>query len=188
MLLQLQSYLKTITALSEKSWQLLVPALTICELKKGDYLLKTGETCKGIFFISKGYCRSFYNKDGRDINTMFYFEKDFAVNIKSLAANTASAYAIQACETLSAVKFDKAKLIEAYSLSHEIETLGRKLLEISAAKQEEHTDLFKLLNARERYEFLQKSQPEFLQRVSLTQLSSYIGMSRETLSRIRGRK
>ena len=186
--MQLQSYLKTITGLSEKSWLLLGPALTLAEFKKGDFLLNAGDTCRAIFFISKGYCRSFYDKDGKDINTMFYFEKDFAVNIKSLSANMASAYAIQACETLSAVRFDKTRLLEAYGLSHEIETLGRKLLELSAAKQEEHAALFKLLNAQERYEYLQKNQPEFLQRVSLTQLSSYIGVSRETLSRIRGKK
>lgn len=108
--------------------------------------------CNSVYndFLSEGYCRAFHNKDGEEINTNFYFEKDFATNIKSLTKNLKSDYSIQACEPLTVVKFDKTKLFEAYKQSHEIETLGRKILELNVAKQEEHSGLFKLLTAPER--------------------------------------
>ena len=57
-----------------------------------------------------------------------------------------------------------------------------------AAKQEKQLELYRLLTARQRYEYLEKNQPEIIQRVSLTQLSSYLGVARETLSRIRNKR
>ncbi|MCW3464004.1 hypothetical protein [Chitinophaga nivalis] len=48
--------------------------------------------------------------------------------------------------------------------------------------------LYKLMSAQERYAYLEQHHPEILQRVSLSQLSTYLGIARETLSRIRGRR
>ena len=70
-------------------------------------------------------------------------------------------------------------------MAPEIELIAKRNLQLIAAKQEKQIQLYRLLTARERYEYLEKNQPEILQRVSLTQLSSYLGVKRETLSRIR---
>lgn len=181
------TYIQSLTNFSEQSWKILSDALTPLEIKKGEFLLKDGEFCNAVFFINNGYCKTFHNKDGREINTAFYFENDFATNTKSLTKNLRSDYSIQACENLSVVKFDKSRLLEAYKKSQQIETLGRKILESVVAKQEEHSDLFKLLTAKERYEYLQNNQPEMIKRISSTQIASYLGISRETLSRFRSR-
>ena len=78
--------------------------------------------------------------------------------------------------------------MEAYTKSQQIETFGRKLLEKILSNQEWHSDMFKLLTAEQRYEYLEKQQPEMMRRLTLTQMASYIGISRETLSRIRNRR
>lgn len=187
MLTLLLSYIRSITKLSDESWELLLPTLTTMKVEKETFLLKPKEYCTAIFFISEGYCRTFYNKDGEEINTGFYLEQEFATNLKSVVNKQRSEYAIQACEPLSLVRFDTTKLQGAYLQSHEIETMGRKMLAMIAARQEQHLDMFKLLNAKQRYEYMQTHQPALLQRISLTQLSSYLGVSRETLSRIRRR-
>ena len=83
---------------------------------------------------------------------------------------------------------DKTKLLEAYKQSHQVETFGRKVLELIMAKQEEHSDSFKLLSPKQRFDTLVSQYPDFLQRVSLTQTASYLGISRETLSRFRAIK
>lgn len=150
--------------------------------------MKEGEICQAIYFISEGYSKAFHIVDGEEKNTNFYLEHDFATNIHSLTQHVPSTYFIQACEPLSAVRFDKIKLQEAYRQSHEIESLGRKLLELVVAQQESQLAMFKLLSAQQRYEYLQKNKPALFQRVSLTQLSSYLGLSRETLSRIRRKR
>jgi hypothetical protein len=86
------------------------------------------------------------------------------------------------------IRLDKTGLLEAYRKSHEVEAFGRKTLEGITAKQEEETNDFKLLSPRQRYEKLALQHPDFLQRISLTQLASYLGISRETMSRIRARQ
>jgi CRP-like cAMP-binding protein len=184
----LKSYIESITEFSEQSWMILSDCLSEIQFKKSEPLLKEGQICNSIYFISSGACKSCYNLDGKEINTAFYFESDFATNIKSLRTSSRSEYTIRAHEKTRAVVIDKTKLLEAYKQSHQIETFGRKVLELITARQEEHSDGFKLLTPKQRFDALVSHYPDFLQRVSLTQTASYLGISRETLSRFRAIK
>lgn len=181
----LRRYITTITDFSEQSWWVLCECITEMEFRRKDQLLKEGQICNAIFFISSGLCKAFYTVDGKEINTAFYFESDFATNIRSLSVGSTSAYSITALEKTTVVRFDKAKLLEAYSKSHQVESFGRKVLQLITAKQEEQSDSFKLLTPKQRFDNLVSKYPDFLLRVSLTQIASYLGISRETLSRFR---
>ena len=183
-----KNYIESITEFSEQSWSILSNALLEKQYKKNEPLLKEGQICNSLFFIIAGVCKSCYNLDGKEINTAFYFENDFATNIKSLRISSRSAYTIKAHEKTMAVEINKTRLLEAYKQSHQIETFGRKVLEMISAKQEEHADSFKLLTPKQRFDALVSQHPDFLQRVSLTQTASYLGISRETLSRFRAIK
>lgn len=152
---------------------------------KGEILLKQGQICKNIVFVEEGYLRTFFDKDGTDINTNFTFEGNFTTNLKSLRSASSSDTTIQAGEPTTVYEFDKGKLLELYKISAEIESFGRKLLEQLLIAQEEHTNLFKIYSPAERYQYLQTYKPEILQRISLSQIASYLGVARETLSRIR---
>ncbi|MGN7819850.1 Crp/Fnr family transcriptional regulator [Chitinophaga sp. 22536] len=185
---QLLTYIHSLTPFSEDNWQHLLPALSLQHYQKDEFLLRAGEVCNALFFVSSGYCRAFYDKDGVDINTDFFFEQDIATNINSYGRREKSAFSIQACGPLEVVRFDRELLLAAAAADPQIETLGRLCLQRIAAKQEKHTALFKLMSAQERYEYLEQEYPAMLQRVSLSQLSSFLGVARETLSRIRGRR
>lgn len=185
---KLREYISGITGFSDESWEALYACASEAEYRKGSDLLREGEVCHSIFFISSGFCKSCHNVDGREINTCFYFENEFATNIKSLTSASGSEYFIRAGEKLKVVRLDRGKLLQAYSKSHQVETFGRKVLELIMLKQGEHADSFKLLTPRQRYERLVSMHPGFLQRVSLTQAASYLGISRETLSRLRGKR
>lgn len=184
----LKRYIESITEFSEQSWLILSGCVSEKQFKKNELLLEEGRICNSIYFISSGACKSCYNLDGKEINTAFYFENDFATNIRSLRTSARSEYSIKAHENTRAVVIDKTKLLEAYKLSHQVETFGRKVLELIMAKQEEHADSFKLLSPKQRFDTLVSQYPGFLQRVSLTQTASYLGISRETLSRFRAIK
>jgi CRP-like cAMP-binding protein len=184
----LKRYIESITEFSEQSWMALSDCISEIQFKKNEHLLKEGKICNAIYFISSGVCKSCYNLDGKEINTAFYFENDFATNIRSLRTSSKSEYSIKAHEKTTAVVIDKTKLLEAYQKSHQVETFGRKVLELIMAKQEEHSDSFKLLSPKQRFDSLVSQYPDFLQRVSLTQTASYLGISRETLSRFRAIK
>lgn len=185
---ELKKYIASITTFSDESWSILSNCLTEKEFKKNEALLKEGKVCNHVFFICDGYCKSFYNLDGKEINTAFYFEHEFATNIRSLRTSLPSDYTIKACEPTRVVAIDKQQLFEAYKQSHQIESFGRKVLELIMLKHEAHADSFKLLSPKERFDALISQYPHFLQRVSLTQTASYLGISRETLSRFRAVK
>lgn len=181
-------FYKTITDLSkmsEENFQKLLAIANRKELSKNEILLEEHKICKSIFFVEVGYLRSFIYKDGGEINTNFTFEGNFATNLKSLRTSSPSDIIIKAEERCVIFEFDKDKLFELYKESSEIESFGRSLLEHLLMKQEEHSNLFKIYSPLERYNYLQTNAPMLLQRVSLTQLASYIGVARETLSRLR---
>jgi CRP-like cAMP-binding protein len=182
---QFHSYIETISPLSADGWEALTAATTPLVLSKGASLLKEGYVCNSICFIEQGYCKAYYISDGLPINTNFFFENDFATNAGSLISGARSAYNIEACEQMQVISLDKSMLLAAYAKSHEVETLGRKILELITSRQEQHGDMLKLLNAEQRYLYLSTHNQELLQRVSLSQLASYIGVTRETLSRVR---
>lgn len=184
----LLQYIRSLTSFSDESWQVLQPALTERQFKRNELMLKQGEVCHSLFYIVKGYCKSYYNLDGVVKNTGFFFENEIATNISSFGTGQPSEYNIVACEPLTAVLFDKQKLYQAAQQAVEIETLGRHCVRLFASRQEEFSTLFKLYSAQERLEYLETKHPEILQRVSLSQLASFLGVARETLSRIRKRR
>jgi CRP-like cAMP-binding protein len=183
----LLAFIRSFTEFSDESWDILCGITKETAFKKGDHLLQAGKLCHSLFYIRKGYCRAFHLQDGVEINTNFYFEKEIATNINSYTLNIPSSFTVQACEPLLAYRFDRDEIFEAAKLAPEIEIVGKQNLQLIAAKQEKQLELYRLLKATERYAYLEKNQPEILQRVPLTQLASYLGVARETLSRIRNK-
>ena len=184
----LLTYIHSFSEFSEDSWNILLPILTKIEFKKGDYLLKPDKICNSLYFICKGYCRAYTMQDGQEVNTFFYFETDIATNMNSYIFGGKSTFAIQACEPLVVIRFEKSKVLEVSEKAPEIELIAKRNLQLIAAKQEKQLELYRLLTATQRYEYLENNQPEILQRVPLTLLASYLGVKRETLSRIRSKK
>ncbi|WP_159471371.1 Crp/Fnr family transcriptional regulator [Dyadobacter sp. 3J3] len=177
-------YIKSIINLSEQGWSSLKKVLKIREVKKGEYLLNAGEVSNALYYIENGYCRAYYNYGGKTINTNFYFEKEFATNIRSMKLGTGSEYFILAEEDMDVIVFDKEQLYELFSRSVEVDTMGRRLMEEILGRQEEQAQLFKLHTARERYQYMCKIQPQILERIPLIHIASYLGISMETLTEI----
>ncbi|MEJ5050039.1 Crp/Fnr family transcriptional regulator [Chryseobacterium culicis] len=184
----LLKYIRSLTPFSDESWKTLQPALSERNYRKNELMLQEGEICNALFYIDKGFCKSYYEIEGTIKNTGFFFENEVATNISSFGSGQKSEFNIIACEDLHAIIFDKTKLFEAAKNAPEIETLGRHCIREFASRQEEFSNLFKLYTAKQRLEYLETRHPEMLQRVSLTQLASFLGVARETLSRIRKRR
>ena len=177
-------YIKSIIGLSEQGWNALKKVLSVRHFKKGDYLLVAGEVSDALFYIESGYCRAYYDYGGKTINTNFYFENEFATNIRSMKLGVGSDYFIQAEEDMNVIVFDKEKLYDLFGRSREVDTMGRKLMEKILGRQEEQAFLFKLHTAMERYRYIRNIQPQIIERIPLTNIASYLGISLETLTEI----
>ncbi|QIP13762.1 Crp/Fnr family transcriptional regulator [Spirosoma aureum] len=171
--------------LQEDAWLLLRNVLIEHQLPKGDLLLQPGQVCKHIFFLQTGLMRSFYLKDGEERNVAFTLENGFVTDLKSLRSAQPSELSIQALEPSTLFSMPKNDLLQLYEQSHQLESFGRRLLETLLEEQEDYAAWFTLYSAKERYNQLLKKQPALVQRVSLGHLASFLGIRRETLSRIR---
>ena len=185
---ELLKYIHSFSEFSEESWKVVLQILTKVEFKKGETLVEVNKKCTSLYFICKGYCRAFNIQEGVEVNTSFFFETDIATNINSYIFGTKSTFSIQACEPLTAIRFNKAQVLEVSKKAPEIELIAKRNLQLIAAKQEKQLELYRLLSAGQRYQYIEKKFPEILQRVPLTHLSSYLGVKRETLSRIRNKR
>lgn len=170
--------------MSGQGWSALKKVLSVRYFKKGEYLLNAGEISNSLFYIETGYCRAYYDYGGKTINTNFYFENEFATNIRSMKLGTGSEYFIQAEEDMNVIVFDKDKLYELFSRSVEVETMGRRLMEEILGRQEKQAKLFKLHTAQERYDYMCKIQPQIIERIPLINIASYLGISMESLTKI----
>lgn len=180
--------IKQMSVLSAESIAFMLPFFTKLEYRKGEEIIKEGKHCQSLYMIAKGFCRAYNVQNGEEVNLEFFFEHETVTNKNSYLFNKPSDFTVVACEPMVVYKIDKTDILYAVSQRPEIELAGKKNLEIIAAKQEKQLQLFRILTAKGRYEFLEKNNPEILQRISISQLASYLGVKRETLSRIRNKR
>jgi len=156
--------------------------------KKGEYLLREGEICRSGFQIIKGIVRKYYLTEGKEIITDLVFAGDLALSLKSYVYQQPSHEFIQAIDDTE-VTLTSFETFQKLKKKHvELIELDLLLTEYHALWLEQRLWEFHSLDATQRYEKLLKEQPHFVQQIPLTYLASFLGVSLETLSRIRGKK
>jgi CRP-like cAMP-binding protein len=156
-------------------------------LPKNDYLLTEGQVCRHLYFLEKGALRGFYNADGKEITHWFGFENDFVTSFHSFITREPAVENIQLTESCILWSISKETLTGLFNQYHEIERLVRIINENYYIRLEERYVNAQFKTAAERYENLLQQTPHILERVPLGQVASYLGISQETLSRIRSR-
>jgi CRP-like cAMP-binding protein len=156
--------------------------------KKGEYLLREGEICRHSFQITKGIVRKYYLNEGKEFTTDLFFAEDLALSLTSYVCQQPSHEFIQAVEDTKAI-CTSFEVFQNLKKEHTVLVqLDLLLTEYHALWLEQRLWEFYSLNATQRYEKLLKEQPHFVQQLPLTYLASYLGISLETLSRIRAKK
>jgi CRP-like cAMP-binding protein len=176
-----------INALDPSAQEALSSSIITRTYQKGDYLLQEGDVCKFSFFIQKGIARKYYLNEGKEITTELFFENDLAVSLQSYTLQNPSHEYIQAIELVTANVTNYHKFQEIKKQHNSLLELDLMLTECYAIWLEERLFRFHALDATERYQLLLKEQPHFIQHIPLTYLASYLGVSLETLSRIRAK-
>ena len=157
------------------------------ESPKASYLIKEGKVSNHIYFLEKGCLRGFYNLDGKEITYWFAFENDFVTSFYSFITRKPSVENIQVMEdsTLWSIAYDD--LQKLYNKHPDIERFGRLINEHYYVMLEERFVSNHFKEARERYENLASNSPHIIQRAPLGYIASYLGITQETLSRIRNK-
>lgn len=157
--------------------------------KKGTTLLQEGDVCRKLYFVEKGMIRFFYtNKNGKDITHWFAPEQSFLTEVVSFFNQAASEYYIETLEDSTLFTLTLDSLNHLLDNFPELEKFGR-IFSLNMAVQfgEKVIDL-QFRTAQERYHSLLEKHPDILQRASLGHIASFLGITQQSLSRIRSSK
>ena len=183
--MSLIAHLSSIISISKELEQELNRVTIKKQFAKGEAIINCYERCDNIYFIEKGLVRGYYFNEDKEITNWFAQEEEFATSFYPFITNNTSNETIQALEDCTLLEISFATLQDLYKTFPETERLGRIITENYYIKLEERILSLQFKTAKERYQKFELSKPTLLQRVSLGQIASYLGITQETLSRIR---
>jgi CRP-like cAMP-binding protein len=181
-----KNYIKQITPISDKEFDETVIFFQEQTLRKGDFFIKQDKVCKQIAFIVKGTLRTYYiNDKAEETTSCFCTENSLTTSYKSFILQPPSALSIQALEDTELLVIDYEHLQELYSKSIVWQNIGRAVAEREYIVMEQYASILNNETAKEKYLRLLKEQPNVLQKASIEDIASYLGVTRRTLTRIR---
>lgn len=174
--------------MSEQDIQLLVSMLQSRKIKKQELLLREGEVCKYVYFLVDGFFRMYYiDQDGNEINYRFTDKNNFLTDFQSFLRQKPSHFYWQAMQDAELLLLPYKQVQEAYATSAAWNTFGRLITEHVYLQMNERVEMLLFMSPEERYLHLMNNRPELLDQISQFQLSSFIGVKPESLSRLRKR-
>lgn len=154
--------------------------------KKNELLLSEGMIAKDCYFIIQGCVRAYYIKDGEERNTEFFFENQTIAPV-SYQTKQPSQYYLSCLEDCVIAVGNEARNQKLLEQIPNLSLLISKMNENLLIQKTVEFDDFKNHNPEERYLLLLKNKPEFLNRIPLYHLATYLGITQISLSRIRNR-
>ncbi|QDH78120.1 Crp/Fnr family transcriptional regulator [Echinicola soli] len=163
-------------------------SLKIRTFKKGEVVVREGQYSKSGYLIVKGCSRAYYLKNGKDISDWFTFENQFMASVVSFFSDKPSPHYVEFVEDSTVLEFSKDIVDGLSEKHHDFERLIRKVVTETMLGLCERLDTIQFSRAEERYRQLLEIHPDITNRIPLTHIASYLGITLETLSRIRSPK
>ena len=184
---RLKEYCKAIVPLTDNELTLIDKYFEIDHVDKKDFLLTTGKTCNFIAFISEGAVRHFHIKSGVERTCDISFENSWVTDFQSFTSGAPCIMNLQALENTTIFLITKKNLVELYEKCVKYETFGRLMAEQVAQRATEIAMSLSSDKPEERYLNLIENHPDIFQRVQQKYIANFLGISPESLSRIRNR-
>jgi len=159
-------------------------------LAKGDHILRAGIVADEVFFVHQGLLRYYFNdpSDGGQERTGQFFDEGVVVtDAESFLARVPAEQNFEALEKSSIVVLTRAVLNRGYDEDHAIERFGRLMLEEALIGSQRRASRLLTLQPEDRYRLFVETRPEVARRVPQYLIASYLGLTPESLSRIRRR-
>ena len=181
----LQKAITAISPLSDESRNAFISAWKHWKTSKDFFLLKENSVSDYLYFIEKGVARIYYYKKGKEITEWLALDQQFFLSITSYFQRTPSHLIIQTIEPSEVYGIHHDDFMNLADKYHDVERLLRRMVTGSLILSQIRMDSIQFESAQQRYEKLLQKTPQIVQRVPLTYIASFLGITLETLSRIR---
>lgn len=158
------------------------------KIKRKDFLLKEGMTCDFVAFLNSGVIRHYHIKDGNEITCDVTLQNNFITDFKSFTQNIPSNYYFQILKDAELFIIKRTDLFNLYTENRNMESFGRIMAEHVALRTIEIAMSLSSEKPEERVYNLIIKRPDLFQAVPQRYLANLLGISPESLSRIRARK
>jgi len=170
---------------SNEELQAVADKLQVLNLKKNDFFVKEGDIANYVAFVRSGYLRIYFNHEGeestRDISSIHSFVTAFA----SFIAKTPSFEVVRAITNCELLIIHRDDLNRLYKQFPALGSIGRRIMEEMFVRMQKRMYSLLTLNAETRYRNLLKEKPDFIQNIPLQFIASYLGITSQSLSRLR---
>lgn len=187
--MNLLSYIKLTTQLSKETEIKMEALFQREELSKGHFLFRMGEVCNRIYFLEKGLARIYYHTEfGKEITAWFFAENSFLTAHDSFYHHKPVSNYCELLEDAVVCSIKYAEMEAMLNENHEMAKFAFHAVFELAKLQTEYINGIKFQRAEDRYNALMEKYPNIFQRAKLGHIASFLGITQETLSRIRGAK
>ncbi len=179
---------KIYSPLSNECQQEFIVSSKISTFKRGEVVVREGQFSEKAYLIIKGCSRAYYLKDGKDISDWFTFENEIMASIVSFFNKVPSPHYVEFVEDSIVIEFSKDTIDSLSNKYHDFERFISKVVTQTMLGLCERLYTIQFNKAGERYQHLLSIYPNITNRIPLTHIASYLGITLETLSRIRNPK
>lgn len=182
----MRNFLKSFNILSNDEMDLFESKVTYKKLRKDDFFIEEGKTCKEVAYVISGLFRSFYYSSlEEEVTYCFTFSNSFVSAYSSFLSQTKTTENIQALTDIELFSISRDEILKLEKSSANWLKFFKLIAEQEYIKMEKRIFMLQKESAKKRYEDLLTNEPEYLQLIPLNYLSSYLGITQRHLSRIR---
>jgi CRP-like cAMP-binding protein len=180
------NYINNYINLTEKEIAILRSNTNYKKYLKGDYIVQQGAVCKHTNFIISGCTKNFYvDQQGQEHIVTFAIENWWSADLSSFITQTPSDFNVKCIEATEVIQFTYQNQDEIFQNIPKMETLFRKLLEKALVSSQKRIVNNFSLSAKDQYLYFKKQFSTIEQRVPQYMVASYLGITKEFLSKIK---
>lgn len=166
----------------------LMDRLVFRSFKKGELVHDAADICSRSYFIQKGLMRVYFLKDGKEISEYFSAENEWVNSPRSFIQQQQDSYFIDTLEPTDCFSIHVRDLVFLFDNFPEMERYARLSMGTVFGHYMDRITSMRFTSAREKYQHFCETYQGVYHRIPLGMVSSYLGITQETLSRVRAEK
>lgn len=181
-----ENYITSLGSFTKEELALIRAQAIEKKIRRRQFLLQEGEVCRHKIFVTSGLLRTYRVKDdGTEHIMRFAAENSWSIDPESFNTQTPSKYNIEALEDSRVIMWSREAFMQLFVAIPALKQLSEKVMERSINENQNRIFMNISYTAEEKYEAFIRQCPDVFARVPLHMVASYLGVSRETLSRVR---